>query len=853
MIPDSWVSIVEEEENKLTSQVPNPSIDTEMEIDDALVRTAVKRKKARNLDSDSVEEDSASDTKKNLRHSTRSRRKRTPPSAADKINTGSKDQELLLTGSNQDSAMSGTDTEDRKGKVGRPRRKVRAIDPIIAEQDILKKTGIAPEHIEEEVLKAMTAAEVCVQALEYISNIETIRTKCGRLQGGLSGELRKMSHGLGELVRELQFKAEAVGDPVSLKNKIDELVQEARKSKKDREKEEDRRKQEKSEFLEIIAELKKENLEIRKENREIKAEMRREMREIRASIDRTSMDRDSCRRSEEKDDKENKGKKKRVSFERETGPPPSLSPKPQRRSPLSGVDSSPTKSVLAFQRLEENLQEAYKITGGDEWPIKGESWSPPPPANKKRKLDPGHEPLVRFPLQSGHDDTALFSGQGTFSMESIPSTSRGIPSMTFSRTGDTSRVAIPMPKPRIVVKENIQLKPPRESEKTYAGILKKVSTYVQKSDTPAAPYSQTSSSPDQAMKPEHQWFTIGRRGKSIQQQQSTPTTPKRLSFKNLLRKERKRLPATAAVCIRGSKKDFDYADALKRARENISLKDLDILNPKIRKGITGSTIIEIAGPDNIKKADLLAIEMGKMLSGEAVVSRPNIKAEIKLIGLDESITVDDVRAAISSAGSCKANDVIVGQIGRNRFGEGIVWAKCPKAVALDLAEKKKLQIGWSRPKVELLPVRPVQCHKCWRLGHVRSKCRSSKDYTGRCFKCGAKDHKIETCKNKVRCIICADKHLPDNHRMGSTACRSTNLAPSPRTSTETEVDNSPPKDTSSTPPSEAAKTESPSLISSPEKEQQEDSLTVTPTDKPYKSSERRTDESMEIVELEQTR
>lgn len=270
-MPDSWVSIIEEEK-KLSPEKVNHSTDVDMEMEGLPTRTAIKRKKTRNPETDSVEEDSASDAAKNPRRSIRPRRKRTPLSAADKLDTACKDYENL-TGSNQDSALSGTDKEDHRGKVGRPRRKARAVDPLLAEQEILKKTGINPEHIEDEVLRAMTAAEVCAQALEYISNIELIRTKCGRIQGGLSGELRKMSQGLSELVRELQHKAEAAGDPTSLKNKIEELLQDARKSNKDREKEEERRKREKSEFLEIIADLKKENLEIRRENREMKAEL----------------------------------------------------------------------------------------------------------------------------------------------------------------------------------------------------------------------------------------------------------------------------------------------------------------------------------------------------------------------------------------------------------------------------------------------------------------------------------------------------------------------------------------------------------------------------------------------------
>jgi len=76
------------------------------------------------------------------------------------------------------------------------------------------------------------------------------------------------------------------------------------------------------------------------------------------------------------------------------------------------------------------------------------------------------------------------------------------------------------------------------------------------------------------------------------------------------------------------------------------------------------------------------------------------------------------------------------------------------------------------------------------------------------------------------------------------------MTPSPHTSTETDVDNTPPKDTSSTPPSEAAKTESPSIQSSPEKMHEDTSPTVTHAEEPEKSSGRRTDARMEIVEPE---
>lgn len=172
-------------------------------------------------------------------------------------------------------------------KVGRPKKKTKAIDPEIAERAVIAKTGIAPEKLEEDLLKGMIASDISAQALEYISDIEIIRVKSGRLQGGLSGELRKRASCLEDMIRALQAKAESKGDPISLKYKIEELL-EIRTNKK----EEEKRKREIIEMREIIRDLKKEN-----------KKMREEMRKIRESVERKgSMDRKrSLERSEGKD------------------------------------------------------------------------------------------------------------------------------------------------------------------------------------------------------------------------------------------------------------------------------------------------------------------------------------------------------------------------------------------------------------------------------------------------------------------------------------------------------------------------------------------------------------------------
>lgn len=187
--------------------------------------------------------------------------------------------------------------------------------------------------------------------------------------------------------------------------------------------------------------------------------------------------------------------------------------------------------------------------------------------------------------------------------------------------------------------------------------------------------------------------------------------------------------------------------------------------------MTGSTLIEIAGPDCAAKADKLALEIQRLLKEEAHVTRPNIRGELRMFGLDESIDPEEIRDVVAKEGNCKAEDVKVGRIGRTRSGAGVVWIQCPKSAAITVAEKKKMGIGWTMVRVELLQTRPIQCHRCWRYGHVKEQCKSQRSYLGCCFKCGAHGHTVQQCRNKTKCAVCAEIDMDYGHRMGSSNCK----------------------------------------------------------------------------------
>lgn len=669
---ESWVDLVEAEHKSLASAPASTIIlsaeeeveaDVEMADTKVITRLAAKRKKKPIVDSDSLEGPSEPEQRAKLL-STRKKRILYPTSQPAPIQglPGYQYSDTAEPCSNPELSHSGLDGESSKGsrgKVGRPRKCTKAINPLFAEKEIMAVTGQAPERIEGEMLQSMTAADLSAQALEYLADVDIIRKKCGRMQGGLSGELRKRTQCLEDIVRALQRKADNQGDPGYLKSRIEDLLGEVKRNQR----EEERRKREISELHDIIKELRQEN-----------KGMREEIRKIKISIDR-DVGRD---------------------IDRDVGRDIKHSPDRNRKS----LDSSrPTQRLME----EPDIRKSY-----------GRSRSP-------LSQDP-----ARF-NKEGEQRTSGYNKEGTEWVMRPPIQGKSLP--------------IPVGNKGIIVKSNIQIAPPRTEAEQPS---------VQEQIQPVKPNL------------EKEWTTVVRKKKIKKVPQAD---------KAIAKKERKRIPTTSVVSIKGISPEFSYADALKMARSKISLDKLEIKSPRIRKGMTGSTLIEIAGPDCAAKADKLALEIQRLLKEEAHVTRPNIKGELRMFGLDESIDPEEIRDAVAKEGNCKAEDVKVGRIGRARSGAGVVWIQCPKSAAITIAEKKKVGIGWTMVRVELLQTRPIQCHRCWRYGHVKERCKSQKSYLGCCFKCGVHGHTVQQCRNKTKCAVCAEIGMDYGHRMGSSNCK----------------------------------------------------------------------------------
>lgn len=152
--------------------------------------------------------------------------------------------------------------------------------------------------------------------------------------------------------------------------------------------------------------------------------------------------------------------------------------------------------------------------------------------------------------------------------------------------------------------------------------------------------------------------------------------------------------------------------------------------------MNGGIIIEVSGADGAVSADKLADRLRAVIGQEAHVARPYAKGEFLLVGLDESASQEEIIAAVSKVGKCPVHTIRTGPIRPMRNGLGTIWVQCPLAAVNGLTEDGRLLVGWSSVRVVPLKSRPIQCFRCWRLGHARAACTSSVDRGRSCFRCG---------------------------------------------------------------------------------------------------------------------
>lgn len=143
-----------------------------------------------------------------------------------------------------------------------------------------------------------------------------------------------------------------------------------------------------------------------------------------------------------------------------------------------------------------------------------------------------------------------------------------------------------------------------------------------------------------------------------------------------------RPPRSAAVILTPTVSTLSRAEVMAEARRRVKLEEIEITYIRSKIAATGAIILEVPGEDSAPKADRLAERLRTALADKEVrITRPTKSAELRIGGLDESITREDLAIAVAGASDCSQDDIRIGEIRRNAAGLGVAWIKCPAVAA----------------------------------------------------------------------------------------------------------------------------------------------------------------------------
>ncbi|XP_063370400.1 uncharacterized protein LOC134658677 [Cydia amplana] len=284
----------------------------------------------------------------------------------------------------------------------------------------------------------------------------------------------------------------------------------------------------------------------------------------------------------------------------------------------------------------------------------------------------------------------------------------------------------------------------------------------------ASPPSQPAT---KTQEPAESWTQVVRKGNG--KSAKTPSPPAAPARKPAPAGPRKLVvPATAAIVMAlKPESEATYASILYKVTKSVKLADVGVEHVKVRKTAAGARILEVSGSDNGRAADELCRKMTEVIGEEARVYRPTKMADLRISGLDEAATQEEIAGAIAKLGECSINEVKVGSIRAQYNGTASTLAQCPITAAKRVTAAGRLQIGWSSAIVVALDPTPMRCFRCMGTGHTRALCPSPVDRSGLCFRCSRPDHKRVDCKAETAfCSVCHAAKRPAGHIMGGFSC-----------------------------------------------------------------------------------
>lgn len=234
-------------------------------------------------------------------------------------------------------------------------------------------------------------------------------------------------------------------------------------------------------------------------------------------------------------------------------------------------------------------------------------------------------------------------------------------------------------------------------------------------------------------------------------------------------KKRKK-PARPDALIIKTCGDTSYADILKQVKSDPKLNALGENVKGIRKTEKGELLLELNKPAHQDTGEFRNAIEG-VLGPVAEVRALTHEVLLEIKDIDEVTTKEDVYEALINI-SEKLKTLHPSSIKSMRKAY-----RCTQTATIGLSsvlasvliETAKIRIGWAVCRIREKIV-PRRCYRCQNFGHTAFKCKSTKDYSGNCFRCGEEGHKIKSCSRAPACLLCKDTAYNSGHVTGSVIC-----------------------------------------------------------------------------------
>ncbi|CAH0397206.1 unnamed protein product [Chilo suppressalis] len=121
-----------------------------------------------------------------------------------------------------------------------------------------------------------------------------------------------------------------------------------------------------------------------------------------------------------------------------------------------------------------------------------------------------------------------------------------------------------------------------------------------------------------------------------------------------------------------------------------------------RRSVANEHASSVIAPSTHTKADALARRIGETMEGLVEVCRPEKLADLRITGLDESVTTEELLQAVAKKGGCRPCKVEIGKILPGPGATGFAKVRCSVDAAKKVAEGDRLKVGWSLARLTVL-------------------------------------------------------------------------------------------------------------------------------------------------------